>query len=99
MVTDDERGQNLAARFESMSPEARRLFLERSRWRPDEDGSVTIQVTAEAGGDDALLELALIFREELGVELRHPPPSDAPPARGPGLTFEEMGRRHLDTSK
>lgn len=98
------RGLELAKRLEEMSPEARRLLTENSRWWPRRDGRLGFRIDADAEELAALEELSGVLALGLGVDLEHRGPEEEPALDdGDGLTFAQFrslldARREFRTS-
>jgi hypothetical protein len=85
------RGLELARQLEQMSPAARRLLTESSRWWPRADGGIAFCIDADGEDADALRELCDTFANGLGLEVQHLGPDEVLPAPGgSGLSFAEM---------
>ncbi|WP_052669030.1 hypothetical protein [Nitriliruptor alkaliphilus] len=93
------RGLELAKRLEEMSPEARRLLTENSRWWPRQDGGLGFRIDADTEELAALEELSGVLALGLGLDLEHRAPDEKLVLDdGDGLTFAQL-RSVLDARR
>jgi hypothetical protein len=89
--TPRQRKREFARALDLMSPAAKRLLTERSRWWLRDDGGVRYQFRNDPQDADAALELRDVLRAGLDPDFLEAEPPDADDLdEDEGLTFRQL---------